>query len=93
MYGKFVSALYALNIILQAIITLLSPAALMFGLAWLLIAKCGAPEWLYAVLIPIGVLAGLISMVRFVIGASEGLERLEKEREANKRSNGGKGKK
>ncbi len=90
MYGKLVSALYALNIIIQAILTLLTPTALMFGLAWLLVSKCGAPEWLYAVLIPIGVPAGLASMVKFVITAAEGVERLEKERENNKKSNGGK---
>ncbi len=81
MYKRFVGAMYVMNIIAQAIFTLLIPAALMFALAWLLVAKCGAPEWLYAVLITLGIISGFVSMIRFVIRASEGLERMEKERD------------
>ena len=65
----------------QSIITLLSPAALMFFIGWLATKKLGAPAWIYAPLLIVGFLAGLVSMVRFAISASEGLERLEKERE------------
>ncbi len=79
MYKRFVGVLYALNIIIQAIVTLLTPAALMLLTSWLLVKYLSAPEWLYAVLLTIGFLAGLISMVRFVISAAEGLERLEKQ--------------
>lgn len=79
MYKKLVSALYMLNIIIQSIVTLLIPAGLMFLLSWLFVSKCSAPAWLYAVLIPIGVIAGFISMVKFVISAAEGVERLEKQ--------------
>jgi len=62
MHKKLFSVLYAINIISQAIFTLLIPAALGFGLAWLFVTKCNAPEWLYAVLIPLGIVAGLVSM-------------------------------
>ena len=79
MYKKLVSALYMLNIVAQSIVTLLIPAALMFLLSWILTEKCSAPSWIYAVLIPIGVISGFISMIRFVIRASEGVERLEKQ--------------
>ena len=78
-YKKLVSALYLLNIVAQSIVTLLIPAALMFLLSWLLTSKLSAPTWLYAVLIPIGVISGFISMIRFVIRAAEGVERLEKQ--------------
>ena len=80
MYKKLVSALYLLNIVAQSIVTLLIPAALMFLLSWLLTSKLSAPMWLYAVLIPIGVISGFISMIRFVIRAAEGVERLEKQK-------------
>ena len=79
MYKKFFSALYVLNIVMQAIVTLLIPVGIMFGIGWLFINYVGAPLWLYAILLPIGAISGLISMVRFIIRASEGLERLEKQ--------------
>ena len=82
-YKKLVSALYVLNIVAQAIVTLLIPAGLMFLVGLFFVSSCGAPAWLYAVLIPIGVIAGFISMIRFVISASEGVERLEKQGRKN----------
>ena len=79
MYKKLVSALYMMNIVAQSIVTLLIPAGLMFLLSWLLVSKCSAPTWLYAVLIPIGVISGFVSMIKFVIRAGESVERLEKQ--------------
>ena len=90
MYKNFVGALYVINIILQCIFTLATPALFMFFLSWLFIAKLGAPTWLYAILIPIGFVMGLISMIKFAISASEGLERLEKQRNGNKTIGGDK---
>ena len=79
MYKKLVSALYMMNIVAQSIVTLLIPAGLMFLLSWLLVSKCFMPTWLYAVLIPIGVISGFVSMIKFVIRAGESVERLEKQ--------------
>ena len=79
-YKRFVGAMYVINIIAQAIVTLLIPAAILFAIAWLFVAKCGAPEWLYAVMITLGIMSGFVSMIRFVIRASEGLERMENQR-------------
>jgi len=79
MQNKFFSVMYGINIVFQATVSLLTPAALMFFVAWLFVSRANAPGWLYAVLIPIGVLAGLVSMIRFVIAATAGLERLEKQ--------------
>ena len=80
MYKRFVGAMYVMNIIAQAIVTLLLPAALMMAIAWLFVERCGAPEWLYAVMITLGIMSGFVSMIRFVIRASEGLERMENQR-------------
>ncbi len=55
------------------------PMLLMLGVSWLLVSKVGAPPWLYAVLVPIGTVSGLISMIRFAIVASENLTRLEEQ--------------
>lgn len=84
MYKKFVSVLYVINIIMQAIVTLLIPILIMFGISWLFIKYAGAPLWLYAILMPIGAISGFISMIKFIIRASEGLERLEKQKNKDK---------
>ena len=78
--------MYAINIIAQAVFSLVTPAALMFCVAWLLVTKASAPEWLYAVMIPVGIIAGLVSMVKFVISATSALERLEKQAKNNKKT-------
>jgi hypothetical protein len=87
MYRKIVSAMYILNIVAQALITLVTPAALLFFVGWLLVSKAGLPTWTYAIAIVLGILMGLVSMVKFVISASESLERLEKQRQ-NKHKTG-----
>ena len=86
MQKKFIGALYVLNIISQAIFTLLTPTAIMFFIALLFVKKVGVPEWIYAILIPVGFIAGFISMIRFAISASEGLNRLEKQQNKDRRN-------
>ena len=78
--------MYAFNIIAQSIFNLLIPAALMFCVTWLLIDKIGAPLWLYAITLPLGIIIGLISMVKFAIVASKGLERLEQQGKNNNKT-------
>jgi len=80
MYKNLVSALYVMNIVFQCILTLVAPAAFMLLISWLFVTRLSAPTWLYAILIPLGFLTGLVSMIKFAISASLGLERLEKER-------------
>ncbi len=84
MNKNFVSALYVLNIIWQCVLTLIVPPGLLALVAWLAVSKLGAPEWVYVPFIVVGVLIGFISMIRFAISASEGLERLEKNAESAK---------
>ena len=87
MYRKFVSSMYILNILLQSLFNLATPILIMLGLSWVFVTKCGAPAWLYAILGVFGVLVGFVSMIKFILSASESLERLEKEREAKARRN------
>ena len=83
-YKRFVSAMYVINIVAQAIFTLITPAALLFFISWLCVSRLGAPEWIYAVAIPLGVISGFISMVKFILAACANLDRLEKQN--NKKS-------
>lgn len=86
MYRKFVSAMYLLNILFQSLFNLAAPILLMLGLSWLLTAKCGVGEWIYAVLGVVGVMIGFVSMIRFITSAGASLERLERERDSKKRN-------
>ena len=79
MYRKIVNATYVINIIFQAFLTLLMPAGFCFLISWLLVSYASAPKWLYAPLLILGVLVGLISMIKFVISAMSALEKLEAE--------------
>jgi FtsZ-binding cell division protein ZapB len=55
------------------------PSGLFFLCSWLLVRYASAPNWIYAPLIIVGVLIGLISMVKFIISAMSALERLEEQ--------------
>lgn len=79
------NAMYAFNIILQAFWSLLFPVGAGLLLGWLLTEKCGMGSYVFVVLILLGVLIGFVSMIRFLMSALAGLERLEKEqREKNR---------
>ena len=77
--------MYAMNIVLQAFWSLLFPIGFSVLLGWLLTEKCGMGRYLFVILILLGVFVGMISMIRFLISALSGLERLEKEQQNNDR--------
>lgn len=79
MYRKLVSSLYVLNIVSQAFFTLLFPIGLGALVSYLLTKYASAPSWIWAVLVVFGALSGLYSMIKFILSAMAGLERLEKE--------------
>lgn len=76
---KLFNSLYLLNIIFQAIATLLTPIALGALISYLLTTHAGAPSWIWAPMILLGVFSGLFSMVKFILSATAALERLEKQ--------------
>ena len=80
MNNKFFGVLYVLNIVAQSIATLVTPAALLFFIGWLLVNKLSLPEWIYAIAIVLGIILGLCSMVKFILSATRNLERLESQR-------------
>ena len=84
MYKNFVSALYVLNIVFQAVFTLLITPAIFFLINYLCVSKLSFPNWTYAISLTVGFVIGLVSMIKFVISASEALERLEKQRKNKK---------
>lgn len=82
MERKLVNAIHVLNILFQAIYSLLFPVGVGVALSYVLVEFCGAKTWVWALLLTVGVLIGLVSMVKFILSAARNLERLEKEQAA-----------
>ena len=80
------STFYVINIVFQAIFTLLWQIATALIVGWLLVEKIGAPIWVYVPLILVGVVSGLVSMVRFILAAMKSLERIEEQKRKKKKS-------
>lgn len=88
MYKKPVSTLYAINIVSQAIFTMVIPIGLGALVSYLLTTHASVGPWIWAVLIPLGAISGIISMIKFVLSAMSGLNSLEKQhRETSKTNN------
>lgn len=87
MYKKAISAVYVINIALQSIFTLVWQIALGLGIGYLCVRFLSAPEWIYVPLILAGVLTGIVSMVKFLLGAMKSLDRLEAQHARDKKTN------
>ncbi len=81
---RLMNVMYLINIVVQSFFNLLLPIGLMIFFSWLLTTKLGAGQWIYIVLIMLGVVVGFISMIRFILTAMAGLERLENEQKNKK---------
>lgn len=94
MYGKFVSAIYLLNIVFQSFFNLALPIGIAILASWLLTEHAGAPGWIYAPLVIVGVIIGFSSMIRFILSATRALDRLENDRQRaqSKKEDAGSGK-
>lgn len=85
--GKLYSAIYVINIVFQSLFTLGMHIGVSILLSWVLVEKVGAPSWLYALIILIGVFSGLLSMIRFILSTMKALDSLEKSRKEKWRKN------
>lgn len=79
-YRKFISAFQMLNILFQALYSLVLPIGIGALVSFLLTRYASAPKWIWVVLLVIGTFAGLYSMIKFILTATAGLERMEKQR-------------
>ena len=84
MYKRFISAFQMLNILFQSLYCLVLPMGIGALVAFLLTRFLGAPKWVWAIFITLGVFSGLYSMVKYVLIATKALENLDKGR--NERS-------
>jgi F0F1-type ATP synthase assembly protein I len=66
--------------IIQSLVSLLSPIAILFVAAKLLNEKASVGPWIYVVLIMLGVFIGLYSMISFIIKTSKAIEAIENQK-------------
>ena len=64
---------------MQSIVSLISPIAVAFLIAYLLEKYSAVGSWIYVPLMMVGLFSGLYSMVVFILRASRALEALEKQ--------------
>ena len=81
MKRQTVSFLYVLNIVSQSLFSLLFDTALGVGVGYLLHTYAMIDAWIYIPCILLGLGVGIVSMVRFILSAMAGLERLERQRQ------------
>lgn len=83
MYKKFINAVSLLNLLGQAIYSLALPIALGALAAFLLTEYASAPSWIWAILMTLGALIGLYSMVKYILTATAGMDRMKKQQIAD----------
>ncbi len=83
MYKKFMNALSMLNLLGQAIYSLALPIALGALAAFLLTEYASAPSWIWAIFMTLGALLGLYSMVKYILTATAGMDRMKKQQIAD----------
>lgn len=82
------STFYVINIVFQSIFTLLWQIGAAVLIGWIFVSYLSAPPWIYAPLIVVGAISGLVSMVRFILSAMKALERIEEQKQPkNKKKN------
>ena len=57
-------------------------------MSWVLVEKLSFPTFTYAILIILGVMIGLMSMIKFILTSMNALDHLEKSRKEKRRKNG-----
>lgn len=75
---------YLINIVLQSFWCLLFPIGVAFGIGWLMINKLSWPSWVMVPPLILATFMGLYSMCKFLISATDAMDRVEKQREAAK---------
>ena len=71
---------YLINTIIQSFWCLLFPIGIALGLGWLMVNKLSWPSWVMAPPLVFAVFIGLFSMCKFLISATDAMDRIEEQR-------------
>lgn len=71
MNDRGTETIFGVNTVIQSIFNLLTPPAAGALISWFLCSRFSVGGWIYAVLIPAGVIVGLISAINYILTAAE----------------------
>ena len=80
MKNELTDGVKVLNIVIQSFLSLILDIFAAVGIGWLAVEKLGAHASAYAVIIIIGVLIGLLSMLKFILSAFGNMEKIERDK-------------
>ena len=83
MHKRLISAIHMLNIVFQALYTLILPVGIGALASFLLTKYHIVDRWIWALLLTLGFIVGLISMIKYTLTATKNLQLLEKQQEEN----------
>ena len=81
MHKRIFSAVFILNTLFQALLTLLFPICAGLLFSYLSVLYLAFPTYTYAIAVPLGAILGIYSMIRFILSTMRALESLESEKE------------
>lgn len=81
---KIVRIAYAMNYFMNAIFSLLVPAALLIGGGWLLHHRCGLGRWVMITAIILGVVAGIYSFFSYLLKTARTVDKIPGEGEEDR---------
>ena len=73
---------YLINTVVQSFWCLLFPMGVALGIGWLMVNKLSWPGWVMVPPLIIATFVGLFSMCKFLISATNAMDKIEKQREA-----------
>ena len=73
---------YLINTVVQSFWCLLFPMGVALGIGWLMVNKLSWPEWVMVPPLILSTFVGLFSMCKFLISATNAMDKIEKQREA-----------
>lgn len=77
-------ASYLINMVVQSFWCLLFPIGIALGLGWLMVNKLSWPGWVMAPPLVFAVFIGLYSMCKFLISATQAMDRMDEQREKDR---------
>lgn len=80
MKNELTEGVKVLNLVIQSFLSLILDIFVALGLGWLLVEKLGAPDWAYVPVIIIGALVGVLSMLKFILTATNNMEKIERDK-------------
>ena len=83
MYKKFVNTVKLLNLIFQSLYTLALPIGCGALISHLTTKHLSWPDWVWALFLTLGVIIGLVSMVKYILTDIKNMERMKALAEAN----------